>query len=394
MSRTRTGATAATWSRSASTTNGDSADAASGVLRRHADEDQFAGRKPRRSWRGRRPAAPAALEALALGRHDLPAGRDPGKRLHGHAQVHRQPPLDGGRRRHARDRPAALLLLGVPGTAKSWVSEHVAAAVAGDSTLLVQGTAGTSEEAIRYGWNYALLLAEGTSRGPRAWPPMRAMKEGKIARIEELTRIPADVQDTLITILSEKTLPIPELNSEVQGARRIQRDRHGEQPRQGGQRARAALKRRFQHGHPPHPGDGRRGGHDRPYQRVESPRPPPLALPAEPPGLEEVPPRRHDLPRASRRPDRRRQGEDQAAERHYEHRRGDLGRQSRGFRPGHGPLRRRRLEGSADMASAPVGRCVVKDPVQDRVVWLEYLETVVKERDGWKDLYRACREVV
>jgi hypothetical protein len=28
------------------------------------------------------------------------------------------------------------------------------------------------------------------------------------------------------------------------------------------------------------------------------------------------------------------------------------------------------------------------------VVWLEYLETVVKERDGWKDLYRACREVV
>ena len=57
----------------------------------------------------------------------------------------------------------ALLLYGVPGTAKSWVSEHLAAAIAGDSTLLIQGTAGTSEDAIRYGWNYAKLLAEGPS---------------------------------------------------------------------------------------------------------------------------------------------------------------------------------------------------------------------------------------
>ena len=55
----------------------------------------------------------------------------------------------------------ALLLLGVPGTAKTWVSEHLAAAVSGDSTLIVQGTAGISEEAIRYGWNYASLLAKG-----------------------------------------------------------------------------------------------------------------------------------------------------------------------------------------------------------------------------------------
>ena len=57
----------------------------------------------------------------------------------------------------------ALLLLGVPGTAKSWVSEHLSAAISGDSTLLIQGTAGTAEEAIRYGWNYARLLAEGPS---------------------------------------------------------------------------------------------------------------------------------------------------------------------------------------------------------------------------------------
>lgn len=114
----------------------------------------------------------------------------------------------------------ALLLLGVPGTAKSWVSEHLAAAISGDSTLLIQGTAGTGEEAIRYGWNYARLLADGPSRAALvASPMMRAMQDGKIARLEELTRIPSEVQDTLITILSEKTLPIPELNDEVQAVK-------------------------------------------------------------------------------------------------------------------------------------------------------------------------------
>src|SRR6266404_4656073 len=103
----------------------------------------------------------------------------------------------------------ALLLLGVPGTAKSWVSEHLAAAISGDSTLLIQGTAGTDESAIRYGWNYARLIAEGPSAAALVVSPMlRAMETGKIARIEELTRISAEVQDTLITILSEKTLPI------------------------------------------------------------------------------------------------------------------------------------------------------------------------------------------
>ena len=73
----------------------------------------------------------------------------------------------------------ALLLLGVPGTAKTWVSEHLAAAISGDSTLLVQGTAGTAEEAIRYGWNYARLLAEGPTRA--RWSPspvMTAMRTG------------------------------------------------------------------------------------------------------------------------------------------------------------------------------------------------------------------------
>ena len=81
----------------------------------------------------------------------------------------------------------------------------------------MQGTAGTDETSLRYGWNYARLLAEGPSeRALVATPVMRAMEDGAIARIEELTRVPGEVQDTLITILSEKTMPIPELSIEVQ----------------------------------------------------------------------------------------------------------------------------------------------------------------------------------
>ena len=114
----------------------------------------------------------------------------------------------------------ALLLLGVPGTAKTWVSEHLAAAISGDSTLLVQGTAGTTEETLRYGWNYARLLAEGPSEAALVPSPIyRAMQLGSIARVEELTRMPSDVQDALVTALSEKSMPVPELNSEVAATR-------------------------------------------------------------------------------------------------------------------------------------------------------------------------------
>src|SRR5690606_27446270 len=140
----------------------------------------------------------------------------------------------------------ALLLLGVPGTAKSWVSEHLAAAISGDSTLLVQGTAGTPEEAIRYGWNYARLLAEGPT--PAALVPspiMRAMQQGSIARLEELTRVPADVQDTLITILSEKTLPIPELGQEVQASKGFNLIATANNRDRGVNDLSSALKRRF-----------------------------------------------------------------------------------------------------------------------------------------------------
>src|SRR6202795_451484 len=140
----------------------------------------------------------------------------------------------------------ALLLLGVPGTAKTWVSEHLAAAVSGDSSLLVQGTSGTAEEAIRYGWNYARLLAEGPSRAALVPSPvMTAMAEGRIARVEELTRIPSDVQDTLITILSEKSLPVPELNGEVRAVRGFNVIATANNRDRGVNELSSALKRRF-----------------------------------------------------------------------------------------------------------------------------------------------------
>ena len=140
----------------------------------------------------------------------------------------------------------ALLLLGLPGTAKTWVSEHLAAAISGSSTLLVQGTAGTAEEAVRYGWNYARLLAEGPSTAALVPSPVyRAMEIGAIVRIEELTRLPSDVQDALITVLSEKTLPIPELGGEVQARRGFNLIATANDRDRGVNELSSALRRRF-----------------------------------------------------------------------------------------------------------------------------------------------------
>ncbi len=114
----------------------------------------------------------------------------------------------------------ALLLYGPPGTGKSTLSELLAAGVSGNSRLVVQGTAGTSEEKILYEWDYAHRLSKGTDIEAVVRTPIyRAMEEGMTARIEELTRVPADVQDALITILSEKMMPLPELNTVVMAER-------------------------------------------------------------------------------------------------------------------------------------------------------------------------------
>lgn len=140
----------------------------------------------------------------------------------------------------------ALLLLGVPGTAKSWVSEHLAAAITGDSTLVIQCTAGTDENQVRYGWNYAQLLAHGPSRDALVPTPlMRAMEAGRLCRFEELTRMGSDVQDTLITVLSEKMMPIPELNTTIHAARGFNIIATANNRDKGVNELSSALKRRF-----------------------------------------------------------------------------------------------------------------------------------------------------
>ena len=142
-----------------------------------------------------------------------------------------------------------LLLIGEPGTAKSWLSENLAAAISGTSTLTVQGSAGLTEDQIKYSWNYALLLAKGPS--PEALVPAplyTGMHRGALIRFEEITRAPHEVQDTLLMAMSDKGIVVPELPDEagVMRARRgfniiataNTRDR-------GVNEMSAALKRRF-----------------------------------------------------------------------------------------------------------------------------------------------------
>ncbi|MCE9563205.1 MAG: AAA family ATPase [Planctomycetes bacterium] len=106
----------------------------------------------------------------------------------------------------------ALLLVGEPGTGKSWVSEHLAAAICGTSLLTIQGTAGTTEEHIKYSWNIARVIAEGPKpQNMIPSPAMVAMRSGGLLRFEELTRCVPDVQDALVSILSDKAIAVPEL---------------------------------------------------------------------------------------------------------------------------------------------------------------------------------------
>lgn len=281
----------------------------------------------------------------------------------------------------------ALLLYGLPGTAKSWVSEHLSAAISGTSTLLVQGTAGLGEEALRYNWNYASLIAKGPSTEALVPSPMmHAMRQGRIARVEELTRIPSDVQDTLITLLSEKLLPIPELGIEVQASKGFNVIATANNRDKGVNELSSALKRRFNTVILPMP-ESAEAEVEIVQRRVEQ-LGRALELPGEKPALEEIRrvvtifrELRDGLTGDGKTKLKSPSGTLSTAEAisvvnsgvalaaHF----------------GDGTLR------AGDIASGLQG-AVIKDPVQDAVVWKEYLETVVKERSDWKDLYRACRE--
>jgi MoxR-like ATPase len=283
----------------------------------------------------------------------------------------------------------ALLLLGVPGTAKSWVSEHLAAAISGSSALLVQCTAGTDENQIRYGWNYAELLAKGPSTAALvATPLMRAMERGLIVRFEELTRMGSDVQDTLITVLSEKTLPIPELNTAVHAVRGFNLIGTANNRDKGVNELSSALKRRFNVVVLPLPTDLEE------ETRIVVKRVAEIGGGLE---LPKIAPAEVEIARVV-----------------------TIFRELRGGQTLNGKLKLKTPSGSLSTAEAigvSIGAwaeaghfgsgaidaqslaanlvgAIIKDPVQDRIVLQEYLETVVRERTEWGDLYGAIREVM
>lgn len=283
----------------------------------------------------------------------------------------------------------ALLLLGIPGTGKTWLAEHLAAAIAGDSTLLIQGTAGTTEDAIRYGWNYASLIARGPSADALVPSPvMVAMQTGRIARVEELTRIPADVQDALITVLSEKALPIPELGAEIQALRGFNVIATANDRDRGVSELSSALKRRFNTVVLPLPASAE--DEIRIVQQRVAEHRAALQLPVEAPALHEI--RRivtifrelrsgatddgaHKLQRPSSTLSTAEaisvMNSGLALAAHF----------------GDGVVR------APDLAAGLTG-AVVKDPARDTPIWREYLESVVRERDAWRDLYTACQDML
>ncbi len=282
----------------------------------------------------------------------------------------------------------AVLLLGVPGTAKTWVGEHLAAAISGDSTLLIQGTAGTTEETLRYGWNYARLLAEGPTPDALVPSPIhRGMSRGAIVRVEELTRMPPEVQDALVTVLSEKVLPIPELDTELSAVQGFNVIATANDRDRGVNDMSSALRRRFNTVVLPLPATVEEEIAIVSQRVAELGRA--LALPEVPAGADEI--RRvvtifREL-RSGVTADERTtlkvpSGTLSTAEAISVITNGT----ALAAHFGDGTL------SAVDVAAGIVG-AVVSDPIHDAVAWREYLEGVVRERADWGEFYEACRDL-
>jgi MoxR-like ATPase len=282
----------------------------------------------------------------------------------------------------------ALLLLGVPGTAKTWVSEHLAAAVSGSSTLLVQGTAGTTEESLRYGWNYARLLAEGPSEAALVPSPVyRAMRSGRLVRVEELTRMPSEVQDALVTVLSEKVLPVPELDTEVAAVSGFNLVATANVRDRGVNEMSSALRRRFNTVVLPLPATAAE------EMAIVSQR---VAELGQALALPQVPDASDEIERVVTVFRELREGRTADGRTSLKTPSGTLSTAeaisvitnglalAAHFGDGH--------LGPDDLAGGIVG-AVFRDPGNDLVAWREYLEGVVRDRDGWSGFYEACRRL-
>lgn len=283
----------------------------------------------------------------------------------------------------------ALLLIGEPGTAKSWLSEHLTAAINGDSTKVIQGTAGTTEEQIKYSWNYAMLIAQGPSYAAMLKSPVfNAMETGTIARVEEISRCASEVQDALISILSEKRISVPELAVEVAAKKGFSVIATANTRDKGVNEMSAALKRRFNI----------------------------VVLPA-PANLDsEMEIVRTRVTQLSENLDlNAKLPEDEVIEKvctiFRELRRGETLDRAQKVKGTSGVLSTAEaisllcnsmaLAGSfgngtitnEDLAAALQG-AVIKDEEKDQVAWKEYLENVMKKRGSeWLGLYKACRKL-
>jgi len=283
----------------------------------------------------------------------------------------------------------ALLLLGLPGTAKSWVSEHLAAAISGSSRRIIQCTAGTDENQIRYGWNYALLLAKGPSLEALVKTPLtRAMEEGGLVRFEELTRMGSDVQDTLITVLSEKTLPIPELDTAIEARQGFNVIATANNRDKGVNDLSSALKRRFNVVVLPSPAtlEEETGIVLKRLREIGTN----LSLPP-------IRPADQEIVRIVTIFRELREGKTLNGKTKLKASTGSLST-AEAISVGVSAWASAAHFGAGEMdatslASNLIG-AVIKDPVQDTVALQEYLESVVRIRDGWGDLYAAMREVL
>ena len=284
----------------------------------------------------------------------------------------------------------ALLLIGEPGTAKSWLSEHLTAAINGDSTKVIQGPAGTTEEQIKYSWNYAMLIAKGPSHEAMLKSPVfNAMETGSIARVEEISRCASEVQDALISILSEKRISVPELAVEVAAQKGFSVIATANTRDKGVNEMSAALKRRFNI----------------------------VVLPAPANLTSEMEIVRTRVTQLSENLDlNAKQPADDVVEKvctiFRELRCGETLDRTQKVKGTSGVLSTAEaisllcnsmaLAGSfgngtitnEDLAAALQG-AVIKDEDKDQVAWKEYLENVMKKRGSeWLGLYKACKELV